>query len=568
MRGEHLRAILWLRWRLSRNQLARGGKVNAALTVLFALLAVAMVVGGAVGGFLLGAFALRKLSPDGLLLAWDALALVFLLLWGVGVLVEIQRSETIDLGRLLHLPVSLPEVFAFNYVASHLSLALLVCVPVMLGTAAGLAVTRGPLMLLLPLLLAGFLFMVTAWTYCLRGWLVTLMVNKRTRRTLVTGIGAALVLLGQLPNLYFQVLRPEGSRRSATAHAPVLTPGLLLAHHVLPPLWPGDGVRGLAAGDPLPCLLATVGSLALGALGLRRAYRGTVRFYQGAPTAGARRWQRRAIPRPPAARGGRALLERQLPWVPEEAAALALASLRSLLRAPEVRMMLILPVVMTAVLAAVLGRRGWGAHAELRPFLASGVVSFALLGMIRLFGNQFGFDREAFRALALLPTPRRLVLLGKNLAALPLAGSVALAYLLVLLLAAHVGPLAFLAGLVQFLAGFLLVSVLGNLFSILAPYRIAAGSLKPTKTTPRATLLIFVSHLLMPTLMLPVFMPAGAAALGRVAGVSPAVPVDLLLSLVLLALVAPFYYVTLSGLGELLERREGDILRSVTEERE
>jgi hypothetical protein len=35
------------------------------------------------------------------------------------------------------------------------------------------------------------------------------------------------------------------------------------------------------------------------------------------------------------------------------------------------------------------------------------------------------------------------------------------------------------------LAGFLLVSIVGNLASILAPYRIAAGSLKPTKHLPK-----------------------------------------------------------------------------------
>ena len=51
-----------------------------------------------------------------------------------------------------------------------------------LGLAAGLVVGRGPAMgLLVPLVLA-FFFMITAWTYCLRGWLASLMVNQRRRR--------------------------------------------------------------------------------------------------------------------------------------------------------------------------------------------------------------------------------------------------------------------------------------------------------------------------------------------------------------------------------------------------
>ena len=41
--------------------------------------------------------------------------------------------------------------------------------------------------LLLPLVL-GFVFMVTAWTYCVRGWLAALMVNKRRRRAIVEPI--------------------------------------------------------------------------------------------------------------------------------------------------------------------------------------------------------------------------------------------------------------------------------------------------------------------------------------------------------------------------------------------
>ena len=34
MNWEQLRAILWLRWRLTRNQFTRGGQLNAVLSVL------------------------------------------------------------------------------------------------------------------------------------------------------------------------------------------------------------------------------------------------------------------------------------------------------------------------------------------------------------------------------------------------------------------------------------------------------------------------------------------------------------------------------------------------------
>ncbi len=41
------------------------------------------------------------------------------------------------------------------------------------------------------------------------------------------------------------------------------------------------GARNLAEGNALPALLGTLGCAGLATLGLRRAYRSTVRFYQG-----------------------------------------------------------------------------------------------------------------------------------------------------------------------------------------------------------------------------------------------------------------------------------------------
>src|SRR5260221_10635470 len=131
----------------------------------------------------------------------------------IGIVTEIQRSETIDLGRLLHLPVSLNEIFLINYFASHFTLSIVLALPAMLGLAVGLAFGKGPEMLLLLPLALSFIFMITAWTYCLRGWLVSLMVNQRRRRAIIVGITTGFILLGQLPNLYFNVMRDRGQSR-------------------------------------------------------------------------------------------------------------------------------------------------------------------------------------------------------------------------------------------------------------------------------------------------------------------------------------------------------------------
>jgi hypothetical protein len=105
MNWHQLRTILWLRWRLSRNQRGRAGAFNAVLSVLAIVIAIVVAAGGLIGGTLAGRFGLANASPQITLLIWDAVTGVFLFLWALGILTEIQRSETIDIGRLPHLPI-------------------------------------------------------------------------------------------------------------------------------------------------------------------------------------------------------------------------------------------------------------------------------------------------------------------------------------------------------------------------------------------------------------------------------------------------------------------------------
>ena len=137
---------------------------------------------------------------------------MFLFFWMIGLLAELQRSETIDLQRLMHLPVALGQMFVINYLVSHFTLSIILAVPVMLGLGIGLVVARGPEMLLLIPLALSMVFMITAWTYCLRGWLAAMMSNPRRRRTIIMGITMVFILLSQGPNLYFNVLNRQNSQ--------------------------------------------------------------------------------------------------------------------------------------------------------------------------------------------------------------------------------------------------------------------------------------------------------------------------------------------------------------------
>jgi ABC-2 type transport system permease protein len=165
MNREQMRAILWLRWRLTRNQLMRGHRVGAVIAAVLAVFAVMAVVVCGFGATLVGALALKKAPPMALMFVWDGVTFFFLLSWVLSVLVELQRSETIDLSRLMHLPVALKDVFFLNYLASHLSLGMMIALPLMLGLALGLVIGRGLWMALLVPLVLCFIFMISAWVY-------------------------------------------------------------------------------------------------------------------------------------------------------------------------------------------------------------------------------------------------------------------------------------------------------------------------------------------------------------------------------------------------------------------
>ncbi|MBI3882259.1 MAG: hypothetical protein HY301_19650 [Verrucomicrobia bacterium] len=574
--------MLWLRWRLSRNQWLRGGALGQVAGVIATVSAVTLGAGAFVGAFFSGWFALAEASPMAVMITWDVVAALFCFMWLIGMVAEIQRSETIDLQRLMHLPVRLGPLFLVNYAASHLAFSVIVMVPAMIGLGLGLVIGSGPWFFLVVPLALSLVFAVSAWSYCLRGWLAALMVNQRRRRSVVMLITLAIVLLGQAPNLYLNVMRPfnrrpvnpnatpeqrEQARREAGQANQDMLQKFSAAHKFLPPLWVGAGARGLAEGDPIPALLGTAACAGLGALGLRRAYRGTVRFYRGEtgsvpsakPVTSPARAARPAKPD--------RFLEWRLPGVPEPAAAVALATVRSMQRAPEVKMLLVMPFVVLAIMAASFAARVTAKlPAEAAPFVVTGAAAVALFFTQGLLMNQFGFDRHGFRTLVLSPVDRRWLLLGKNLAALPVAGLLGTLMIVFVTVWLKVPPLDALAGLLQLFALALLVGALGNLASMLAPYRMRAGGMTSSKMPVKAVLVSLAMTFLLPVVCAPAVIPPLAEFLWRRAGWTAFVPVNLLLSLGLAALAVFGYRAALAPLGRLLERREKQILETVTAE--
>jgi ABC-2 type transport system permease protein len=575
---EQLKAVLWLRSRLTRNQWRRGGQLGAILAGLIIVAASIVATVLFVGATLAGAFLFGERPSIFILIAWDIVIGAFLVSWMIGLLAELQRSELIDLQRLMHLPVSLGQIFVINYIASHFVFSIVVSVPLMLGLSLGLAISRSPAMLLLIPVSLAVVFMITAWTYCLRGWLAAMMSNPRRRRSIIVGITVAFVLIAQAPNFYFNVIARTGrepvkegqSREQARKERheareqrnEEMLNTYLYVHRFVPPLWAPLAARSIAEQRIWPSLLAMAGCVVIGAIGLRRAYTTTVRFYRGdtrSKPAIAPLKAQEAVSESTSQKKT-LLVERRIPCVPDEAAGVGFATFRSMLRAPEVKMMWATSVMVTVIFAAsTLFRAGSNVPAEARPFIVTGLLAMLLFMMVQVLGNHFGFDRGGFRAFVLAPINRRHLLLGKNLANVPviglITGAVAIAATLWLKLpwdAAFAIPF-------QFLTMFLLASSLGNLLSILVPYRVQQGSMKPTKMPAKAMLMMFLTHMLFPIVMAPAFMPPLAQLLWNLAKLPP-VPIGLLLSLICAAAAAVGYWFSLAPLGRLLQQREQKIL--------
>jgi hypothetical protein len=345
-----------------------------------------------------------------------------------------------------------------------------------------------------------------------------------------------------------------------------------LANLVVPLGWLPLGAMTAAEGNLHYAALAVLGMALIGAASLRRAYRTTVRLYTGqftagkgrpapAPAAPAPAEPARAVPE----RGRRLdLLEKKLPWVSEQTAAIALSSFRALTRAPEVKMLLLTPIIMVVLFGAMFLRASTEPPAAVRPLLATGALAMTLLTMLQLLGNQFGFDRGGFRVFVLCPARRSDILLGKNLALAPLALALALAGAAIVQVAYPMRLDRFLALVPQAISMYLLFSLLANCLSIMAPMPIAAGSLKPANMRLVVVVLHFVCLFLLPVAIAPTLVPIGLELLLEALGVVEGLPIALALGILECVGVVFLFRWLVGWQGVWLQAREQRILEIVT----
>ncbi len=553
---------------------------------------------------------------------WDVVVLVFAFTYIGGVISELQRAEPLALDKFLHLPISSSSVFLLNYVGSSISLTLCTFVPLMLGLGVAMVVRYGSSMLAILVLIAVFFLMVTAVTHQFRGWIASLMSDKRRRRTLIA-VGTALLVVASLTPMFINrsmervidggAISPRRLARQQTAElrtrlaAEQITQEEFdqelvriaserqrarqqqlnryaawgrMANAILPIGWLPHGIEGVIEQRWWTFFGCVFGMGAVAAFSLSRSYQTTLRLYRGgfdhvvgARTVDTSSTNAVAPTDATAATGVKPgfapirdnWLMKEIPMLSEHQAVVALATLRGLTRAPEAKLAIFFPIVILAILAgsSIFGQGRWGMSDDFQALSGLGICFFSMMGASQLIQNQFGFDRDGFRYFLLAPIRERDLLLGKNLALLPLALVLSTLALFAMQIVSPMRWTHFVATFFQLGTMFMVASLVGNLMSIYVPLAMKSGSLKPVNLKFSAALLQMLIFMLAPLGMVPAVMPLLVEWLLS-ASLGIEFPIYLLGSGFYLLIMVFVYRWAISWEGNRLHERKHKILDTVT----
>lgn len=347
-----------------------------------------------------------------------------------------------------------------------------------------------------------------------------------------------------------------------------------IANYVFPPLWTAGAVQawtvpGLRWWLPLGTSVAMV---LAGGVALRASYRSTLQYWRGEWDLGSKSKRQGSqgpveIPKEVLANSSGRVpwIERRLPWVSEEASAVATMTWTAMLRAPEVKLYLFLPLLAPAILGMVF-RKGLSSFNDYwKGLVLCGFSAFAMLVASGIAGNMFGYDRSGFRAFVLSPMDRRSLLLGRNLAYAPLIAVLTLSATFVFCLLYQVGlGMSLLAMLITLtmLGPYLLVM---NWMAILTPFPIASGSVQPKHFDFGSVVLNLVLSMILPFILGVSLLPIGAQfLLGKLLPTLDGWPLGIPLSILLFVGSLWLHRTVLPYQAKLLEKREKELLRIVT----
>ncbi len=605
MNFAHLKAFIQLRWAIRKNQMQRSGTANKILHILFAIMIVSSAVGLTIGGLIVGLYAMPHLSWPSRLLLWDVFLFGFVVTRLAGLMLDIQRSDPLSLDRFLHLPVSPRGVFLINYVSSLFDLSLQMFLVTATCIFVGQAISQSAIVLLgLPLIVA-FLFAASAIQYQFQGWLAVLMSNPRRRRNVIVFFTLAIVLVAQAPQL-IHFIRPwenakvveapppltvemkEGTAPAPQVEAPVKPVTVQerqptsfadvekkfsertgevawWVNAIFPLGWFALGSATIVDGNAWPLVLGTLGFILIGLLCLNRAYHTTLKSQRGELSSQVISTK---VEDNTKVSSRKPIIEWNWPMSSQPVSAVASTSLQSLLRAPESKMILLVPFVVVIVFGAILLGTKLTIPMEIRPLLGIGAFSFVLFTGIQVCGNMFGYDRTGFRAFVLSPVSRREILLGRNLAFAPLFLSLGG---ICLLLVGVVFPMRwdhYPVMVLSSVAFFVLYCLVTNAMSIMAPIPMAPGAMQPSEIRLIPILLQFLFIFVYPILLALVLLPFWIELLTDHFLGTRGWPIALAGSMLMFGLCCLIYKMVIARQGDWLLQREKDILLVVTSKAE
>ncbi len=623
----HLRTILWLRWRLTLNQIRKESLISRIFSIAVLLIGGLSVFGSVSSIFSLGFWVFPSQPPWWLAYLWDGVAVAFLIGWVWNIIAELQQRESLSLEKFLHLPVAPWNIVWLNYFASWFNLTLVFFVPSALALSIVVGLRYGGWLWLTPFLTVAFFFMITAITWQFRGWMTSLMRNPR-RRSLLVALGTtALIIVLMLPAGLDRLLSDKDDGPSprkqlrlqrqqleanlaaeniddeefAARLADIQAAEKILwedrkqqfiravdwGNLVLPVGWLPHGVASAQQGKPWISLACLGGMTAIGVVSLWRAGSTSLRVHTQAGTN--KRQATRAIEplgsgpelglarkhvdltsvvtqysAPSIATPGN-WLEWRWPWLTEPQSAVASGTFRNLARAMEVKVAMFWPALVLVILGGTGSVDNWFTQSGwLSSLVALGFVSFTAMGATQLIQNQFGFDRDGIRSFLLLPIEPKDVLIGKNFAIFPAAIALGLTALLLLQLIRPLWLSHLLATAIQLQTSLLIFCLVGNLVSILTPLPLKPGSLQPARIDFKSAILQILLFMLVPLGMIPAFIPLGLEWLVRDQPGWNVVPIYFIGSALYLVVVSLAYRWLIVWEGDWFGRRLGSIARSVS----
>lgn len=559
-------ALILLKFTLSRNTWSSGKWAAVLVGAVLLILGLALALGLSVVMYMAGAHWLYGQDPLLVLGVLDGLVAIFVFFGWWGLLIELQRADVIDFRKMLFFPISLGAVFSLNFLASLLSPGLLFFLPCAVGLIAGFAAGYGPRMGLAAPLAAAFFLMLAAWAYYVRGMLAILMENKRRRRFIMTVLPLCFVLLGQIPSIAVHALKTHDGKSPSEGQIadPKIADALYYGNLVIPLGWLPFGMTALIENQTASAAFALLGLGGLTALGLGLGYRSTRRHYTGAGrTAGIRA---RATTAKPA---GVAITARRIPLLDEETSTLTLAAFANYLRHPNIRILLIMPVCM-GLLILFINRSG--VHEELamtsHPWLPVMILVWPFFNFSLILFNVFGIDRNGFRGLVLLPTPRYKFLLAKNIALFPFVAGLSLAFVFAGALLLDTAPRLVAISVLQVFQLYLMYCLVGNFTSIYFPYRLGRDTMRARSNRAVMMLLGLVSAAVVAILLAPAAFCMMLDDLAAARWGYHGWPIGLIVSAVWLLATVFAYVFALRHAGDLLLAREQDLIAVLTRDNE